>query len=203
MLRLDLLCLTLALCSALPVPSLPTLQLTLRSDWLSAKALGAVGDGKADDTAALQAGLSLLATTNNQTLFIEAGTYKVTATLLLNRTIGKLVQGTGATTVLLWGGPAGGVPPEAASRLLWSDGNTRFEINGLVFDGASTAGVGLDHDSKNQYESRVVHQNLAFMHFTVAGIRTGHSQFVASAEMTFTNCLFAFNYAGVSFGSWK
>ena len=63
--------------------------------------------------------------------------------------------------------------------------------------------MGLDHDSKNQYESRVVHQNLAFFRFTVAGIRTGHAQFVASAEMTFTNCLFAYNYAGVFFGSWK
>ena len=80
---------------------------------------------------------------------------------------------------------------------------THAQINGLVFDGANTAGVGLDHDSKNQYESRVVHQNLAFLRFTAAGIRTGHAQFVASAEMTFTNCLFAYNYAGVFFGSWK
>jgi hypothetical protein len=189
--------------SLLPVPPLPTLALTLRSDWLSARALGAKGDGTTDDTAALQLGLSLLSTTNNHTLFIEAGTYKITSTLLLNRTLGALVQGTGATTILLWGGPAAGVPPETQSRMLWSDGNTRFEINGLTFDGANIAGVGLDHDSKNQYESRVVHQNLAFFRFTAAGIRTGHAQFVASAEMTFVNCLFAYNYAGVFFGSWK
>ena len=186
-----------------PVPALPTLALARRSDWLSARALGAVGDGKADDTAALQAGLTLLATTTNNTLFIEAGTYRVTATLLLNRTIGSLVQGTGATTVLLWGGPAAGAPPEAVSRMLWSNGATRAEFNGLVFDGAHTAGVGLDHDSKSQYESRVVHQNLAFLRFTTAGIRVGHAQFVASAEMTYTNCLFAYSAAGLQFGAWK
>jgi hypothetical protein len=73
----------------------------------------------------------------------------------------------------------------------------------LVFDGSGSCYTGLDHDSKNQYESRVVHRNLAFENFLEAGLRVGHAQFVASAEMTYVNCVFAFNGAGVAFMSWN
>lgn len=189
--------------AAPPLPSLPTLLWEERSDWLNVRAFGAFGDGAHDDAAAINSALHALSTTNNHTLFFPAGTYKISTTLLLNRTIGALLIGCGAATTLLWAGPAGGIPPETTSRMLWSDGNTRFEISGFVFDGANVANVGLDHDSKNQYESRVVHQNLAFYRFTTAGVRTGHNQFVASAEMTFVNCLFAYNTAGAAFDEWN
>jgi hypothetical protein len=63
--------------------------------------------------------------------------------------------------------------------------------------------VGLDHDSKNQYESRVVHRNLAFLRWQTAGIRVGHAQVTASAEMTFVNCVFWYNYAGVQLLAWN
>lgn len=67
--------------------------------------------------------------------------------------------------------------------------------------------MGLDHDSHTQYESRFVHRDLAFTNFTVAGVRVGHNQYgpggVASAEMTFENCLFAANAAGVALLAWN
>ena len=41
----------------------------MMSDWLSVAQFGAKGDGVTDDTAAIPAGLTVLATTNNKTLF--------------------------------------------------------------------------------------------------------------------------------------
>ena len=197
-----------------PPPSLPTLAWEVRSDWQLVTAFGAKGDGKTDDTAAVQAALTFVQQSGqgdapNKTVFFPAGTYLIKTTLLLNRTEGVLLLGTGATTVLLWGGGSAPAPPPdgGANRLLWSDGNTRFQIEGFVFDGAGVGEVGLDHDSHNAYESRVVHRNLAFLRWQTAGIRVGHNQYanngVASAEMTFVNCLFWYNYAGVMLLSWN
>jgi len=110
-----------------------------RSDWASVTAFGAKGDGTTDDTRAIQAGLDFVQASGigdsaNKTLFFPAGTYLVTTTLLLNYTNGVLLLGTGATTVLLWGGGSAPAPPPDGgfNRLLWSNGNTRFHIEGLV-----------------------------------------------------------------------
>ena len=188
-----------------PAPALPLLPWAVRSDWQLVTAFGAKGDGKADDTAALQAGLNYIAASRddaaaNKTLFFPPGTYLLTSTLLLNYTEGVLLLGSGSATTLLWGGASSNT-----SRMLWSDGNTRFHIEGFVFDGNGSEVVGLDHDSKNQYESRVVHRNLAFLRCSI-GIRIGHAELTASAEMTYENLLFAYNWVGADIGqsgSWN
>ena len=208
--------LLLASAVALPPapPSLPTLSWEVRSDWQLVTAFGAAGDGKKDDTAALQAALDFVGASGqgdaaNKTLFFPAGTYLITSTLILNHTSGVLLLGTGATTVLLWGGGSAPAPPPdgGQNRLLWSCGNTRFQIEGFLFDSGGLGEVGLDHDSHSGYESRVVHRNLAFHRWQTAGIRVGHRQSadngVASAEMTFVNCVFWFNYAGVMLLAWN
>lgn len=195
-------------------PSIPAMQWGEGfSDWSLGNvktAFGAVGDGVHDDTKAVQAALSELTSTGqgnggNHTVYFPPGTYLITSTLILNRTGGSLVIGCGSLTTLLWGGASGNAT--AATRLFWSDGNTRTQFEGLSFDGANTCGVGLDHDSHTIYESRVVHRSLAFTRFIVAGIRVGHDQYsdggVASAEMTYENCLFTKNAAGVQYGAWN
>ncbi|KXJ96101.1 glycoside hydrolase family 55 protein [Microdochium bolleyi] len=50
--------------------------------FVSARALGATGDGRTDDTAAINRALTQAAN-NNQVLFFEAGTYIVTGTILI------------------------------------------------------------------------------------------------------------------------
>ena len=191
-----------------PPPALPTLAWEVRSDWQLVTSFGAKGDGKTDDTAAIQAALAFVQRAGqgdapNKTIFFPAGTYLITSTLLLNFTSGVLLLGTGATTTLLWGGSNN----YNTSRLLWSDGNTRFQIEGFVFDGAGVGEVGLDHDSHTAYESRFVHRHLSFLRWQTAGIRVGHDQYankgVASAEMTYINCIFWFNYAGVMLLAWN
>src|SRR4030095_11521981 len=79
--------------------------------WTSVKtAYGAVGDGVADDTKALQQGLVALGTAGpSPVLFVPAGTYRITRPLALSYTINISIVGEDpARTRLVWDGPAGG-----------------------------------------------------------------------------------------------
>ena len=67
--------------SATPCPALPVLNWEPRSDWISVKDHGAVGDGKADDTEAIQAVLSQVKT--GMTIYFPPGTYRLTRTVTL------------------------------------------------------------------------------------------------------------------------
>lgn len=87
--------------------------------------------------------------------------------------------------------------------MFWSDGAVYQTYLGLVWDGAGRAAVGIDHDSKTVYESRVMHEFMEFRNFADAGIRVGHHQKLASAEMLFSNLSFLGNRNGVAFLSWN
>jgi len=188
-------CAAVVFAAASPPPLLPVLARIQRSDWANVYDLGAVGNGVADDTAALQAGLDAISAkgARNLTLFFPAGTFLVTRTLRMNLTYGAALLGVGRGSVLLWGG-------DADASMLWSSGCSRSIVEGLVFDGAGRAGVGYDHDTVSAYyETREVHRHLAFLNFRTAGVRVGAANSnVPSAEMTFTNCVFGNSTAGLA-----
>lgn len=128
--------------------------------WANAKTTyGAVGDGIADDTAALQNALNDLGTSGKSSvLYVPAGTYKVTSTLTLNGRIHVSILGADpATTTLRWSGAAGGT-------LFTVNGVAYSRINRLTFDGVSTASVLVDQswtcgadyfDTGNEYADDV------------------------------------------------
>ena len=92
------------------VPSLPTLNWQQRSDWVNVKTdvtPHAYGDGVHDDTAALQAGLNILPVGGygRKTLYLPAGTYRITKTLTLTKVNGASIIGQGQTTRIVWNGP--------------------------------------------------------------------------------------------------
>ncbi len=179
--------------SALAAPaSIPALNWTERSDWTNVKTLGAVGDGVADDTAAIQKAFDGL--TAGTVLYFPAGTYRVTATLQLRpklRLIGVLILGHGRDTTLTWDGPAG--------QPLWVDhGNAHGRYIGLSFDGRGKATVGLHHrNGDGGFETEVGHRHMAFRNFTDTGLLASGAP--ATAEIMIENCLFEDCKRGIAF----
>jgi hypothetical protein len=99
----------------------------------------AVGDGVADDTAALQAALSAVTKVGNSpVLYLPAGTYRVASTLTAGSAQNISIIGQDPrTTILKWAGPSGGT-------LLHIDGIAYSKFDRLTFDGSGNAGVLVD-----------------------------------------------------------
>ncbi len=167
-----------------------------RSDWVNVKTdvtPSAVGDGVTDDTLAISNAVEQISSnfwTSPRGVYFPPGTYKITDTIHLNKKVGILLVGHGRDTRIVWAGALGG-------RMLWCDGSHRSQFVGIVWDGAGVAGVGFDHDSKSNFETAMVHKHEEFRNFTEAGIRIGHDQVLATAEVHYQNCLFKNSGAGI------
>jgi hypothetical protein len=170
----------------------PSLNWTPRSDWINVKtdvSPLAVGNGIADDTAALQAGLSSAVV--GKTVYLPAGTYRITGTLAMTNSAGASVIGNGKDTKIVWDGTNGGI-------MFVSNGNDYTKYNGLSWDGAGKASVGFDHAAKATFETEIQHLNESYRNFTNSGIRIGNNQVLASAEILYRNCLFSNCTNGIS-----
>lgn len=183
-------------------PLLPALNWQQRSDWINVKTgvqPAAVGDGVHDDTTAIQAALNRLDdnyVSRVKTVYFPPGTYRITKTLSLTKVQGAMLVGNGRTTRIVWDGPLN-------QTMFWSNGATYARYIGLTWDGANKAAVGVDHASKSYYETRIRHQDEAFLNFRTAGIRFGYNQVTPTAEVMFRNCLFQKCYNGVAFLQWN
>ena len=192
-----------------PVPAasardIPALNWSKRSDWLDVRTdvqPAAKGDGIADDTAALQAALDLMQ--SGSIVFLPAGTYRITRTLILQNTvqkgsekrlIGAALIGCGRETTIAWDGATG---PEEAMLWVKSGMCHTGRYIGIAWDGKGRAGIGIDHRSDG-FETEILHQHEAFRNFTGAGIRIGKGK-LQSAEMLFENCLFEGCGEGISY----
>jgi hypothetical protein len=103
---------------------------------------GAVGDGKTDDSTALQRALDeLIKHEKACVLYIPAGTYRFAATVQTKREEHTDCQGVAvigedpSSTILLWDGPANG------TMFQWDAWYSK--ISRLTFDGGGQAGTGL------------------------------------------------------------
>lgn len=176
------------------IPSLPWQE---RSDWINVKTdvtPNAKGDGKSDDSQAIQAALDLIGPRpgDPKVVYLPAGQYRISKTLNIRERQGGMIIGNGRDTEIFWSG-------ELGERMIWSNGFTRSSFIGFILNGRQIASVGIDHDSKTLYETRVLHQHLVFRNFLIAGSRIGHDQKIASAEQMFFNTIFENNKNGVLF----
>jgi hypothetical protein len=149
---------------------------------------GAVGNGLADDTAALQAALNDLGKSGHAAvLYVPAGTYRITQTVtLLARENVSILGEHPDVARFKWDGASGGV-------LLHIDGVNHSRFDRITFDGASKAGVLVDQsltgysqgqyfDTGNEYADNVF-QDAAI------GIRAGNYD-LGAAESSVLRCQF-------------
>ncbi len=167
-----------------PGSDLPALDWIPGSDWVNVKDLGAVGDGVADDTAAIQQALD--AATSGSTVYLPAGTYRLTDTLRLEKgggIYGMLLVGHGRDTHLVWDGPEGG-------QMILDDGVPYSRYVGMVLDGRGKAAVAFCHKNSRRFETEVRHQHMAFLNCTDTGLLVDPARVQATAETLVENCLF-------------
>ena len=142
---------------------------------------GAVGDGVADDTAAIQAAIDYVETLNGGIVQLDWGTFKITSTLNINSSLGvQLIGqggdgvhdgGTGAfpATQISWFGTANGTMINIASPS--GVANSRqygSTISDIRLNCRSIAGIGLLVDSVRFAEFK----RIFILRPTIAGVKT-------------------------------
>ncbi|TVS21064.1 MAG: hypothetical protein EA424_00785, partial [Planctomycetaceae bacterium] len=190
------------------IPELPELNWEQRSDWLNVKTgmadIGpaAVGDGVADDTAALQAAFDRVAQPDSafSTVYLPPGTYRITREINPRRVdkgaTSMHIRGHGRHSRVVWDGPEGGT-----MIIIRSFGLSTYI--GTVWDGRGKAARGFMHDGGN--ETKVKHEHQAFMNCTEQGSGTtegprpgtGGTDYLEGSE--WRNCLFINNGKGLAF----
>lgn len=132
--------LTPAAASATYVP-LPEAQKNALTGWFHTDGFGAVGDGAADDTAAIQAAIDAADAAGGGRVYLRKGTYKVTGLLLPSKVtlVGDSAGGqVGNSTKIIYAGAAGGTL--IGPKVRTSD-TINWKIEGLDLDGGGLAGV--------------------------------------------------------------
>ncbi|MBC7327396.1 right-handed parallel beta-helix repeat-containing protein [bacterium] len=173
--------------------SIPSLNWQERSDWINVKTdinPPAKGDGKSDDTIALQKVFSELK--DGMVIYFPPGTYVIKNTIeFRGPAVGVSIIGHGRDTRIVWEGEDGG-------RMVWVNGLAYSTFQGIVWDGNNRAGVGLDFASQLRFNTESLHEFEVFRNFTDCGIRIGFQEKLASAETTYRFCLFENCKTGVS-----
>jgi len=131
---------------------------TVSSAWTDVRAFGALGDGKADDTAAIQRAIDYTATTTQGIVFFPPGAYKITDRLKLDRNVDLMGVGVGFGTQII------PVNTDAITILGsdWPGGyGFRNHINGLTImmnQSADRTAIVIDHAYTIKLENVMVFQ---------------------------------------------
>lgn len=143
------------------------MEWTPRSDWTNVKSCSKItggpdakGDGKTDDTAALQAVMDYLVKNNGgHTIYFPPGTYKITGTLKVHDINATTFIGCGSKSIISYAGPKGGTMflPSATHHMVYF---------GLTWEGNNLASAAYEHASQATYETNIRHENEAFRDFT-------------------------------------
>ncbi len=177
---------------------IPQLSWTVGSDWLNVKTAGVIGDGKTDDTEALQKVLTNLQ--EGEALYFPPGTYRITHELIINkkvtpdtkekRLMGNAFYGHGPASIIKYDGQEGGT-------ILRIHGMLHYRMIGLVFDGGGKAAIGMFHDNlfegEMRFETHLFHEFITMRNFTKYGLYFGffgERTNVASAETVFSHMIF-------------
>ena len=166
---------------------------TQRSDWINVKncaatypgTTNAVGDGNADDTAAIQSVMTYVQNNMNWdwvaerspvTIYFPPGTYKISSTLAMGSTanvgmFGVSMIGCGSSTIIKWASTA-----PIGPAMFAPDGTDVMRYLGFVWDGSNRAGCGIElnivgkfNGGQGVYQSQLRIENSSFRNFTQLG----------------------------------
>jgi len=180
------------------------------ASWADVKTtFGAVGDGIADDTAAIQRGLNSLRKYNSATgpavLYFPAGSYRITSTLTMELNTGASVVGADpSVTSIVWAGPPNGT-------MLLTSGSFDTLFARLTWDGKYSAGIGVAQwwnvrvDGAN-FQGTIKHIDEVFQNLGIGiyGGRLGADYGQGDSETLIERVKFISNsVAGVNLGSWN
>ncbi len=177
------------------------------SSWANLKSrFGAKGDGKTDDTRSLQIALDSLSdrivsfntgVSGYSVVYIPAGTYKITSTLVLRGKIGVKIVGEDPTkTIFLWQGPKN-------DTIFWANGSAYFYLGRITWDAGgreNMEAIGLHwksvwhaKDSKSAAPVNIEFADMFFRDGFAVGIAGGTGSEGTNAndsEILITRCLF-------------
>jgi hypothetical protein len=183
--------------------AIPELNWVAGSDWLNVQAHGAVGDGLADDTAALQSIFSNLEA--GDVIYFPPGVYRITDELVIgkaldttdreSRLLGNAFYGHGASTVLRYDGAPG-------KSLIRIGGMLHYRMIGLTLDGAGLAARGVFYKNGARFQTHLFHQYILLRDFTEHGLYfgpLGDDPGGASAETVFKQMVFDHCGTGIAF----
>ena len=184
---------------------LPVLDWTPGSDWINVKDHGAVGDGQADDTAAIQRALDAMR--DGSTVYFPAGVYRLGGEIRIlkpkvehtdGRYLGNNIYGHGRDTTLVWDGPDDGT-------MMRDMGMVHCRVIGLSFDGRGRAAYGINHDNDQKFETHLFYQFLAFRDFRECAFWLVPNDIdgQATAETMIRHSLFERCGVGLSLNSWN
>ncbi len=158
-------------------------------------AFGAVGNGIADDSTPIQNAINALENNSGikAVVYIPAGTYRITRTLSMMMKEGSNLIGHGRDTTISWDGPVGGT-------MFVSDSNAFTNFEGLTWRGNGRAATGVDHNSKQRRESRMLHRHEAFLDFTDIALKVSPNKpdQKYTEEVLYDNLLFRNARVGIS-----
>jgi len=178
------------------------------SNWVNVKTTyGAIGNGVADDTTAIQNGLDALVKYKGGTapavLYFPAGTYRITRTLKMELNTGaNLIGADPSTTSIVWDGAANGT-------MLLTSGSFDTQFTRLTWDGGNLAGIGIAQwwnyvvDRAN-YQGSIKHIDEVFENVGIGiyGGRVGADYGQGDSETLILRVKFLDNtIAGINLGS--
>ena len=174
------------------------------ASWINVQTeCGAVGDGKADDTAAIQKGLDLLRPERapRKILYFPGGVYRITGTLNILRSKHEESQGIGLQgegsekTRILWAGPV--------DAPMLQDGSWYSTIRGIgfeVMEGIGHASAGILRGPEFSTGNEVA--DCAFRGLGI-GIQAGSDKTAGQAETCVRRCRFEKCGTGISVQNWN
>lgn len=173
------------------------------ADVVNVKDFGAVGDGVADDTNAIQSAINFCASRNGGYINIPSGVYKISNTLSITTSNIKIIGNGGDNA------HDGGTGVDGATKIIWSGstGGTMIEIKtisnisnakingcnliGIEFNGSNTAGIAISIISHNTgYFENLFVQDVTQVAYKISCLQSTELPEAADSQYNFFNQCF-------------